>query len=422
MRTILSAAVEAILSFPRSWCHASAEARRCSVRILFSSVCAWGHVHPMVPLAAAFLERGDDVLWATGASACARLRDDGFEARTCGLDEPAVGPRIRAILAEFAAVPPEQRPDRMFGRIFAELFAPPMLPELLAVAGEWSPDLLVCDAGEFAGPIVATLLGRPHVTHGFGPLLPEARVANGGRAVAPLWEAYGLTPRPYGGRYDYDYLDIYPPVLSSSDHGHLRSTQLLRPDGFASGLGEGPPDWVAELADRPLVYVTFGTVFNDLRLIGPVIEAMGALPVRAVVTLGPHGDPSRLPAVPDNVHVARYIPQGALLPHCSAVVSHAGSGTFLAALATGLPQVCLPQGADQFLNATACARAGAGISLAPDAVTPGSVRDAVTRVLSEPAFRAAAERVAADLAAMPSPAEVAGVLAARYAAPRAGLR
>jgi hypothetical protein len=371
----------------------------------------------MVPLAAAFRERGDDVLWATGASACDRLIGAGFPARACGLDERATGPAIRSIFADVAALPPEQRPDVVFGRLFGELFAPAMVPGLLAIARDWSPDLLICDAGEFAGPIVATVLGRPHVTHGFGPLLPERRVADGGRAVAPLWTAHGLAPRPYGGRYDHDYLDIYPPALSSTDHGHLRSSQLLRPDSFAAAVGESAPEWVGRPDERPLVYVTFGTVFNDLGRLRPVIEAIGRLPVRAVLTVGPDHDPSELPASAPNVHVATYIPQGALLPHCSAVVSHAGSGTFLAALGAGLPQVCLPQGADQFLNGAACEQAGAGITVAPSEVTVQTVHDAIERVLADPAFRVAAGEVAAQLAAMPAPAEVADLLAARYGAP-----
>jgi MGT family glycosyltransferase len=216
--------------------------------------------------------------------------------------------------------------------------------------------------------------------------------------------------------YDHGYLDIYPPALPSGSRAHLGSTHLLRPQGFATAVGDSPPEWVGRSGELPLVYVTFGTVFNDVRQLLPIVEAMGGLAVRAVVTVGPRGDPGRLDPCPENVHVARYIPQGALLPYCSAVVSHAGSGTFLAALAAGLPQVCLPQGADQFLNAAACARAGAGIALPPGAVTVESVRDAVLRVLAEPGFRAAAENVAGQLAAMPAPEEVADVLSSRYAA------
>ena len=62
--------------------------------------------------------------------------------------------------------------------------------------------------------------------------------------------------------------------------------------------------------------------------------------------------------------------QTSVLPHCTAVVSHAGSGTVLGALGTGLPQLCLPQAADQFRNAAGVSAAGAGLALHPDNATP----------------------------------------------------
>jgi MGT family glycosyltransferase len=160
--------------------------------------------------------------------------------------------------------------------------------------------------------------------------------------------------------------------------------------------------------------VTFGTVFSNNAALSAVIEAAYELSVRAVVTVGPDGDAAALGPQPPNVHVARYIPQDQLLPHCSAVVSHAGSGTFLAALAAGLPQVCLPQAADQFLNAAACHRSGAGLSVEPGEATPEHVTAALSRVLSDAAFRTAAERLSREIAAMPSPHDVAELLHSRY--------
>jgi UDP:flavonoid glycosyltransferase YjiC (YdhE family) len=97
------------------------------------------------------------------------------------------------------------------------------------------------------------------------------------------------------------------------------------------------------------------------------------------------------------------------------VVSHAGSGTFLGALARGVPQLCLPQAADQFRNAEGGLRAGAVLALRPDETTAEAVGSAVRRLLSEPGFREAAGRVAAEIAAMPSPAAVAAELAERFA-------
>ena len=199
----------------------------------------------------------------------------------------------------------------------------------------------------------------------------------------------------------------------------LPAVQPLRPVPFATGA-EPLPDWVDEPSTDPLVYVTFGTVFNtDVSLIATVVEALRPLPLRLVVTVGPAGDPRLLGPQPADVHVARDIAQTGLLPHCAAVVSHAGSGTFLASLAEGLPHLCLPQAADQFANAAACVRAGAGLALQPGQVTVEDARAAVERLLAEPGFRQAAEGLAAEIASMPDPSVVAGDLAARYGADQA---
>lgn len=127
-----------------------------------------------------------------------------------------------------------------------------------------------------------------------------------------------------------------------------------------------------------------------------------------VVTLGPGRDPGALGDQPANVRVAGYIPQTELLPHCAAVVSHAGSGTFLAAMGHGLPQLLLPQAADQFLNAAAGARCGAGIAIQPHELTVDTARDAARQLLDDPSFRGAAERVREEIQAMPAPDAVVG--------------
>ena len=108
--------------------------------------------------------------------------------------------------------------------------------------------------------------------------------------------------------------------------------------------------------------------------------------------------------------VERWVAQSTLLPHCAVVVSHAGSGTFLGALAAGVPQLCLPQQADQFRNCTGGQSAGAVLALPPDQATPEAIAHAVERLLIEYSFRAAAQGVARTIAAMPSPHEVVATL------------
>ena len=55
-------------------------------------------------------------------------------------------------------------------------------------------------------------------------------------------------------------------------------------------------------------------------------------------------------------------------------------------------------------------RAGAALSLSPAQATPTAVAEAVGRLLAEPDCRRSAELVAAEIRAMPSPADVVDVL------------
>ena len=102
----------------------------------------------------------------------------------------------------------------------------------------------------------------------------------------------------------------------------------------------------------------------------------------------------------------RHMPQSLLLPLCSVVVSHAGSGTLSGAMSIGLPQLCLPQGADQFRNADALVKCGAGISLEGDDVTESSLANAIQRLLDESSFRRNAEKLQREVREMPTPDEM----------------
>lgn len=164
--------------------------------------------------------------------------------------------------------------------------------------------------------------------------------------------------------------------------------------------------------ERPLVYLTLGTVNNHLPALAHALDALTGLQARILATLGPNADPATLGTQPPHVTVERWVPQAQVLEHCDVVVSHGGSGTFLGALAAGLPQLFLPQAADQFRNAAAGAGRGAGLRLDPHQTAPEAIAGAVRRLLEVGSFRVAAAEVATEIAAMPSPAEVVPVLAA----------
>ena len=335
------------------------------MRILFTTTPGRGHYHPMLGLATACRERGHEVAWAAHETACAQLRRAGFETAVAGLPEGITSAGLAERYPELMALGHADRPNFLFAKIFGSDRAGPMLEDLLPIVETHEPSLLVCDQAELAGPIAAALAGVSNVTHGFGHPLPRDRVARAGDEMAGLWAAHGLEPRPYAGTYDYLYLDIYPESLKTDDSSHIAEIQQVRP--AAAPAPEAPePHWVDDGA--PLIYVTFGTVFNsDIDVIRTVLEGIRELPVRVVITCGPGRNVRALGDQPANVHVADYIPQARLLPHCAAVASHAGSGTFLAALAAGLPQLLLPQAADSSSTRRLAPRQGSASQSSPTA-------------------------------------------------------
>jgi MGT family glycosyltransferase len=229
--------------------------------------------------------------------------------------------------------------------------------------------------------------------------------------VARLWEEHGRAAPAFAGCYQHGYLDIWPSVLGGAPEPQLGRVLPVRPSDSTNADGEWsrPPAWSAD-DDRPLVYLTMGTVHRAARLLDDLLAGLSALDVRILVTVGPHLDPDDFGGAPEQVAIERFVPQRAVLGRCAAVVCHGGAGTVLGAAAAGVPMVCLPQAADQFRNSEGVAISGAGLVLEPDQVTASSVTEAVQAVLGDPRHRSAADEVQDEIAAMPSPDEVAGQL------------
>jgi UDP:flavonoid glycosyltransferase YjiC (YdhE family) len=383
------------------------------VRVLFSSTSGYGHVFPMLPLARAFVAAGHDVRWALSPESCGHLAGTGIETSPSGPGGAIERAARREVLSQAEEVAPEGRAAFVFPRMFGAALMPLMVRDLLPLAQEWGPDLLVHENGELAAPLVGAVLGVPSITHAFGGAIPERLLAEAGERVAPVWAAHGQPLPPYAGCFSSLYLDLCPPSVQSVPADHIGAVTPLRP---VADTGEPPAGLPGYLEDdrRPLVYLTLGTVRNRSPVLHTAVDALSALPVRVLVTVGPDGDPAALGDQPDNVHVERWVHQPQVLEHCSVVVSHAGSGTFLGALARGLPQLCLPQAADQFRNSEGGLRSGSVLVLRPPEATGEAVAAAVGRLLEEPEFRQHAAVVGAEIAGMPSPADVVGALQRRW--------
>jgi MGT family glycosyltransferase len=156
-------------------------------------------------------------------------------------------------------------------------------------------------------------------------------------------------------------------------------------------------DWRVP-GDAPLVLVSLSSVYQDQAdALDRVTRALGRLPVRGLVTTGGGFDPADLEA-PPNVRVLRWAPHSEVLKEAAAVVTHCGHGTAIKTLAAGVPTVCMPQGRDQKDVALRVQRLGAGVTVRKRESVAGIAR-AVHEVLSRRGYLEAAERFAMVLEA-----------------------
>ena len=385
------------------------------MRILFTTQPAYGHFHPLLPLAVALRDAGHDVTFATSASFGPVVEGVGFRSIPVGLDW---------LESDKNTMPEHLKPaagstlEEYFAQQFVTATAERLATDVIASAEAWRPDIIVRERTEFGGAIAADVLGIPTAAVQVGsPTLMTASVLaavegpyNAARAGLGMPTDDGLTALE--GQVVFSFA---PPSLHDPAVPLPRRLMSFRPAVVDRAPGARLPDWAEDLGqDRPLVYATLGTVFNEPTYELPFFPAvLGGLRderLDLAITVGPNVDPASLGPQPSNVHVERYVPQSLLLARCAAIICHGGYGTLLAAIEHAVPLVVVPFGADQPINARSVERLGLGVVIEEDDVTPGRIREAVQSLIEQPRWRESVERVRDEANDLPPGSEAVAML------------
>jgi vancomycin aglycone glucosyltransferase len=385
------------------------------MRVLLSTIGSRGDVQPLVALALALRDRGQEVRLCVPPD---------FRDWIESLDLPVtpIGPELRATgKANPSAAPPtpEQLRQIMEGVVATQF-------ETLTAAAQGCDLMVGATALQIAAPSVAEKLGIPYFFAAYCPaVLPSPHHA------PPVLAMLG--DKPAAAQTDYSELwakerqrwndqwrsplnaqrakaglepirDVYPHILT--DQPWLAADPTLGPwpdpadeSVFQTGAwllkDDRPlsPELEAFLdAGAPPIYFGFGSIRAPENLSRVMIEAARALGRRAILSRG-WADLALIDDAPDCLAIGE-VNQQALFKRVAAVVHHGGAGTPTAAARAGAPQVVIPQHYDQHYWAGRIDHLGIGTAHAPGTPTTGSLTSALNHTLQSD-VAARAESIAA---------------------------
>jgi MGT family glycosyltransferase len=349
-----------------------------------------GHAFPMLALGARLAERGHEVTYETWS----RWREHVEQAGMRFVPAP-----------EYPLFPGTGEPFEMYEAVVRAT------GQTRSAVAELRPDAVVHDiltlapamAGELEDVPVATLI--PHLypvgapgfpPYALGARLPRTRLGR---------RAWGALERPLEaglrqGRADLNDARVrlgLQPVRRL--HGGLSErlcivgtfAALEYPRAWPAGVHVvGPLMWEPPYREvepppgpDPLVLVAPSTAQDpEHRLLQAALEGLRGEPVRVLATWNRR--PLAQPVdVPPNARLVEWVSYSRTMPASALVICHAGHGTMARALACGCPVLAVPHVGDMAENAARADWAGVGVRVPWRLLSPGALRLAVRRALTE---------------------------------------
>ncbi|CCH33135.1 activator-dependent family glycosyltransferase [Actinosynnema sp. NPDC047251] len=387
----------------------------------------------LVPMAWALRTAGHEVRFASQPRFAATITQAGLTAVPVGRDRDLrMTDSEEALQAERPGIPPPYDAFDTPEHATWEYLKPgmagaadqwhrygnfPLIPDLVAFARSWQPDLVVWEPLTFAGAIAAKACGAAHARMLFGidvfggvretyrTLRDQQPPDDRADPIADWFAGYG---RKYGFEFSEDLftgnftIDQFPKSLQvEADLDYVRTRYV--PYGGPAVV----PKWLWAEPAKPRVGFTMGLsateVYGSYNVsVAEILAKLAELDVEVVATVA-EAEQAKLGALPDNVRLVSYVPWHALAPTCSVIVQHGGAATLATTALHAVPQLTVHYHYDQPILGRLLTEQGAGLDLHTSEATGDKVRDAVRRLLTEPRFRERALALRAEIETSPTP-------------------
>ena len=369
------------------------------MNIMFFSIPAHGHTNPTIEVVRALTQRGHRVRYYSFEPFRARIEDAGAEFVSC--DDalpPAPGDLDRRMGRDFsllmemvigvtAQLHPRMeeemrtfRPDCIvsdsiciWGKLFAKRFDVPLVVSTTTFAfNRYTAKLMKQSLRD----VLLMVTGMPRVMKQLGTL-----------------EALGYEPK--------GVIELLQNDNETDTIVYTSRKFQPRAETFSDRYAFVGPSVVPTVRDetrkeRPLVYVSLGTVLNrNQDFYRACIAALRQVNCDAVLSVGPDTDIGALGQLPEHIKVYPRVNQMEVLAHTDAFITHCGMNSVMESLYMGVPMALFPQHPEERAVANRVAELGAGVPLR--SARERDIRDAVMKLLGEPSYINNAGTLAKDM-------------------------
>ena len=368
----------------------------------FFCIPAHGHTNPMLPVAAELVQRGNIVRFYSFSEFEEKINSTGADFISCDSFLPELTKQEEAGLKNVSTT------EMTIQDIRITLSMDDFLNKEFA---SFQPDVVYTDSVCFWGKLSAWKHHIPMVvstsTFAFNQMSSQY-MKNSPKELADI--VFGLPKiskelkklEPYG----YHVKNVLSLVQSDNNTDSVVYTsRKFQP--YAESFSEhytfvGPSVFSKVMPEkekeRPLVYISMGTVINDRPdFYNKCISALKDINADVIISCGNAMDQKLLGNLPDNISVYPYVDQLDVLSKADAFITHCGMNSVSESLYMAAPMVLYPQTGEQCAVARRVTEIGAGILLQDD--TSEGIRIAVQEILDNTAYAKAAAEFSSDFRA-----------------------
>ena len=369
-------------------------------RIAFFCIPAHGHTNPMIPVAAELVRRGNAVRFYSFEDFREKITASGAEFVSCDRFLPELTESEEEGL----------KTVRISEMTIQDIRITKTMTDFLSEEfGSFKPDVVYCDSACFWGKLSAWKFGVPLVvstsTFAFNQMSSQY-MRHSPAEMADM--IFGL---PKISREMKTLLPLgYPRkgalALVSSDNDTdsvVYTSKSFQPcsESFSEHYLFMGPSLRTDIApdkekERPLVYISMGTVINDRPdFYRNCISALRDMNADVIISCGKTVDISSFGTLPENIRMYPYVDQLEVLSKADLFITHCGMNSVSESLYMAAPMILYPQTGEQQAVARRVAETGAGDFLRDDSAD--GIKAAVTKLLGDRSFADAAKSRCDDL-------------------------